>query len=961
MELKKNPFYVLNISCKADRRRIMSAASDAAFLLDSSVCSEAQNALLNPSRRLAAELDWFLDSDYSYIDSETNDFLNAVISKAKENEEDLEDGYSIKDDDRNTDEKIRADKIVLQIAQSGIQIDNIIDEVRRCIETNSVIPTEGLTSITRLNASLHNFAIEQYADQLELGFAIMEIDRQYSMLNVASITHVINLNRSAAGIANVSEHDVTTGLNEKRDEIRQIVSDKLAQLDENSYIALITILADRCIARESYSDGVILSDVIDQYEVKMQTRLEDATLSIEKSIQLIRNKKSCTDAQSDQLIQDIEEWDRIAQPLQLKALASGMTHEISQSMGERIRALAVFLHNECDATQQSIKIVKAMKGVFAELLDVADKLKDDEQTLEEIDNKNRIVDSFKSKIDALEQIYSAPVFNKVSAVGLVVKANEAEEEIESLDIPDELYDQLYESLAYKLRDIAVRLYNDKKEGTLSIRLTQTLIDNYSHLSTSLNKKLAEDKNTLLQNIYGPLRSVIRSEAMRKFGLYSLQYFQWERNCDLSRFRDSYPTISPILPTTSIDEFLFDSELQEKLQKKLAHSFNTQIEKLKDMSRNIVLKGNVNDVQEFLNYAYSIVKQYSNEKKKVYLCVCQLVYCILRNTAVALKNNLNEMELSKSIILSLLEEFHTIKPFSKQLTEDAKAVNLKYRSLPLPSVRKYTELGIPVGVVILIAVVILASIVAVYFVISNNSSNNSRSSREATISSTTDAPILSTTEQSEPEVITSTTTEAQSYTVTLDKDGGTGGSSSISVRKGEPMPTATAPTKTGYVFKGYYSHRNGTGAQYYDGKMNSVRAWAVYAGGTLYACWEKTEASFSQSSSIGDKAYLDVKSIEPYMGIYTVDKRLSNLEILSSVVCKCTTSGNSIAYVVMSTTEYTNNIDKSVSSTDLKLGYFDVVTFSSAKRIHGIVRNSESECDGLAAKIGTRVLEFSSIG
>ena len=59
MELNKNPFYILNIPCDADRAAIHEAADELAFFDEDGSVERAQSALLNPSQRLAAELDWF--------------------------------------------------------------------------------------------------------------------------------------------------------------------------------------------------------------------------------------------------------------------------------------------------------------------------------------------------------------------------------------------------------------------------------------------------------------------------------------------------------------------------------------------------------------------------------------------------------------------------------------------------------------------------------------------------------------------------------------------------------------------------------------------------------------------------------------------------------------------------------------------------------------------------------------
>lgn len=87
----------------------------------------------------------------------------------------------------------------------------------------------------------------------------------------------------------------------------------------------------------------------------------------------------------------------------------------------------------------------------------------------------------------------------------------------------------------------------------------------------------------------------------------------------------------------------------------------------------------------------------------------------------------------------------------------------------------------------------------------------------------------------------------SYTVTLDKQGGTGGSSYVYVDYGDSMPYATAPTKSGYTFGGYYLSENGNGTQYYDKYMNSKKTYYYKYGVTLYAYWIPDGISLTKSN------------------------------------------------------------------------------------------------------------------
>ena len=82
-----------------------------------------------------------------------------------------------------------------------------------------------------------------------------------------------------------------------------------------------------------------------------------------------------------------------------------------------------------------------------------------------------------------------------------------------------------------------------------------------------------------------------------------------------------------------------------------------------------------------------------------------------------------------------------------------------------------------------------------------------------------------------------------YSVTLGKNGGTGGDNYVTATYGAAMPTPrTAPTLSGWTFAGYWDSvaldEKGTpkGKQYYDANMKSVRAWDKTSATTLWAKW-----------------------------------------------------------------------------------------------------------------------------
>ena len=92
---------------------------------------------------------------------------------------------------------------------------------------------------------------------------------------------------------------------------------------------------------------------------------------------------------------------------------------------------------------------------------------------------------------------------------------------------------------------------------------------------------------------------------------------------------------------------------------------------------------------------------------------------------------------------------------------------------------------------------------------------------------------------------------EQYTVTLNKQSGEGGPSSVTVTYAAAMPTITPPTRTGYTFNGYFDATSG-GTKYYNANGNSAKNWDKTSNTTLYAQWtaNKYTVKFNANGGTG---------------------------------------------------------------------------------------------------------------
>lgn len=439
MNIKNNPFNILNVSPWDGRRVVITASEEMSFLLDADLCEKAQNSLINPAKRLSAELDWFIDVD-----------------------------------------------------------NNTLIRIKNCINQKVPIPTDALTSLSKLNATLFNFSISQEKHYKEMKEAILGIDSLYTEIDQKSVLEVLNQNRAKAKMTEVSLQQISFEFNKKREGIRQVINHRLEMLDNNAYIELITVLAEY-IADENYDDGNILSDVLDQYELNSSADIEQ---SAEEIFSLVNELKVMTANEAiselvDRLISRVIECDKKLQPLQLKSKASGMPHEMSEKIGYEIHELAVDLNNERGQTEAALKLAETMQSVFAELGNLSDLFTTDTYILQGLLESNEEVRKILADMEELEKLSESLksftlAMNYNSFISEVIALNQ---KIKSSILEDDLILKFRERLCYMARGVAIYLHNEKQQTSFALTLAKALSDEFSDIP-SLRLKLNEDVSTL---------------------------------------------------------------------------------------------------------------------------------------------------------------------------------------------------------------------------------------------------------------------------------------------------------------------------------------------------------------------------------------------------------------------------------------------------------------------------------
>ena len=117
-------------------------------------------------------------------------------------------------------------------------------------------------------------------------------------------------------------------------------------------------------------------------------------------------------------------------------------------------------------------------------------------------------------------------------------------------------------------------------------------------------------------------------------------------------------------------------------------------------------------------------------------------------------------------------------------------------------------------------------------------------------------------------------KGKTYTITFDKQGGSNGTNSVAATYNSTVPAATAPSRTGYTFQGYFDALNGGGKQYYSGSMEQLIVWDKQDSATLYAYWTISNyiVSFSANGGTGTQSNVSVTYGSAMPEITTVPTR-----------------------------------------------------------------------------------------
>lgn len=360
--IKENPFYILQVTTRDNRQKIVDLAEEKSFELDEELCQKARSDLTIPRNRILAELNWFPGVSPRKVE--------LLISQLKASDKDL---YLI----------------------------------------------DGIPILAKINIfiELLNDNHLQFSDN-ELKEIILSVVDDFENLDIKEIIRDINEDRTISGFPEINDYDlVNNHLSEKKRSCVKLILKRLNSLDTAKLIDMITKIVDEETANGETQASSMIEDLIDDYKLHTQDFLEQEFEKIKKLIEVIREKadegENNISSLVDKLLTITRNWDNVAQPIQLSMKSRGLDEPLSSQVAREVRSLGVDLYNDHGYLELSKRISEILKELFAELPEVLEIVENDINTLEDLFYKKQ---EAKHKEQQLEESLNYSV-----EIGIIMK------------------------------------------------------------------------------------------------------------------------------------------------------------------------------------------------------------------------------------------------------------------------------------------------------------------------------------------------------------------------------------------------------------------------------------------------------------------------------------------------------------------------------------------------------------
>ncbi len=336
--LHLNPFWVLGVTTRDDRRKIVEMAEERSLHIDHELCQLARSNLTNPRARLCAELAW----------------MPGVAPRVTE-------------------------KLVKALLE----------------DPGSARSENGLPELARANLMAAAFElIEQTEPVHSIAEFILDFAWLVETIDPSEVLRDVNEDRAVSGFPAVNGVEIIEEeLASRRKVYKSVLKELLDTMDPLRLIETMTNAVSLATDNGEQQGPALIDELADAYEVETRGFLEKEHENILLLIESVRREAPRGEATIAPMIVKLgkvaRNWDRVAQPIQLSAKSRGIDHSPSNDVAYNLRSLGIDLNNEHGMLEQAHQMTELLSELFAELPELVETLEEDAEAIEGLRRKAR--------------------------------------------------------------------------------------------------------------------------------------------------------------------------------------------------------------------------------------------------------------------------------------------------------------------------------------------------------------------------------------------------------------------------------------------------------------------------------------------------------------------------------------------------------------------------------------------
>ena len=435
MDLLKNPFHILGATTRDHRHRIIELEEERSLLGDANECVESRSILITPSKRISAEVAWLPGVDPTLYDE------------------------------------------ILRHLDAPNQIFFNINRLTHIARANLLV-----SKLSRLPNLLSSNTVER----------ILTIAQTSETINSDTVCAILNEDRRVSGFPEITDQSaIDDAIRNQKRYYSQIITSILENLSVNERARVMTSLLETTTSNGRYQCPTLIKDLIPAYQ---RSVLEPKRRIIEAQVEQLR---AMADAQHpdttvspivDQLLESLQEWATLAQPIQLSIQNTGQRHQASSEVAFTVREVTLHLCNEHRQLDFAIQITNVLIDVFnanSVGVEVVTRLTEDRTTLvgmRSFENINTQVERLRTASDTRHPDYT-----------LTPMVNQLIQSVRSWDTTTQLV-ETNNAVAITVRNVALHLCNEHQQLDFAIQITNALIGVFNGVygMDEVNNRLSED-------------------------------------------------------------------------------------------------------------------------------------------------------------------------------------------------------------------------------------------------------------------------------------------------------------------------------------------------------------------------------------------------------------------------------------------------------------------------------------